>query len=44
MYIHISCICSNNTVNYLNIGQQLLGLTPRGDILKLSHGDIETNH
>jgi len=23
MYINISCICYNNTVNHLNIGQQL---------------------
>jgi len=29
MYIHISCICWNNTANHLKCGQQLLGLTPR---------------
>jgi len=27
MYINSSCICKNNTVNHLEIGQQLFGLT-----------------
>jgi len=29
IYLNISCICLNNTVNHLKFDQQLLGLTLR---------------